>query len=93
MNDIYVTLHRSEAQEGGGDETTRTIGPFEYVELTYERLSCDTDKAVFFLSSDTGFWHEEKRVPISGAEPWVACGPDEDKLGYTDFTIHTKAPS
>lgn len=82
---VMVNLSRSEAQ---GEPLSETIGPFEYVQVTYGGLHCDEDGPVFYIDPASGMWHAEKREPIPDAAPWEACGPDLSHHGWTDITIH-----
>lgn len=87
---VMLNLYRSENQDGGGDDTTRKIGPFPFVQVTYGHITCGDDGPEFMLDQDTLFWHEIELVGPPGNSKLVQ--PDLTKIGYTDLTVNAEQP-
>lgn len=87
---VEAYLELSEAQGGTGDGTHSVhIGPFEYVQVTYEGIAFwnqgnGSEPTEFFC--DGGMWYPAKREDVAGSL-WKSVGPDTDHHGYTDITI------
>jgi hypothetical protein len=80
-----VNLARSEAQ---GEPIDTTIGPFDFIQLTYESLQCGETGPKFLLDGGSGLWYPEKLDNTTAAGPeWVMCEPDLSHHGWTDITV------
>lgn len=95
MPPVYLHCHASEAMYDDGSPLANTdqpdtlrLGPFPYIELTYETVRVGpSGEPVGFLVD--GVWsigpHRERRV--SG---WTEVGPSPDGLLFSDLSIHTQ---
>ncbi len=75
---------------GSSQPDSLELGPFEYVQLTYETLRVGPDGELIAFFTEAGVWSVGvQRIPLNG--DWSSIGPTPDGLLFSDVVLSTQS--
>lgn len=82
-------LHERDNPPAQEPELELTLGPFGWVQLTYNFLRTSPDgDTIAAWNAEAGLWEADiESVPIEGSEPWHSVQPKADARVFSDIVI------